>query len=195
MKTKKYFLLFVQSKGADSRTDAELALGCRNGDKHCFDILAKRYTKPLHEFFYRLLHSTSAANDALQQTLLKAWLKLKEGEYKEEEHFRKWLFTIAYHEAIEALRKAKPWLHPEQMPEPPEDVEDNVREEQIKILDALIAKLPESERQVILLHDKMEMDYAQIGMQLGIRPSSARRTHERAVDALKRLLGKTNKRR
>ncbi|MFI5218749.1 MAG: RNA polymerase sigma factor [Bacteroidia bacterium] len=191
MKRKINFLLLMHGKGADSRSDAELALGCRNGDRHCFDILAVRYRKQFHPYFSRLLRSSARADDVMQQALLIAWLRLSTGRYKEEEHFGDWLFIIAYHEAMFAIRKEKPLRHPEQMPEQPEEAQDDEREEQKIILDALIAKLPESERQVIIMHDKMEMDYKEIGRQLGIHPDSALRAHERAVIDLKRMLGKT----
>ncbi|MBK5286129.1 MAG: sigma-70 family RNA polymerase sigma factor [Bacteroidia bacterium] len=181
----------------DTRSNAELALGCRNTNplgmneaRRCFNILAARYIKPLHEYLYRILHSNPRADDVMQRTLIKAWLKLSAGNYKEEERLGKWFSTIGYHEAIAALREEKPWLHPEQMPEPPADLPDEVREEQKEILYAFIEKLPEGEKQVILLHDKEGMDYKQIGKHLGIRPSSARRNHDRAVNALKRMLGK-----
>jgi RNA polymerase sigma factor (sigma-70 family) len=188
MKTKKYFLLFLHSRKKDKRTDAELALGCASGDKQCFNILAERHRKPLHEFLYRLLHSNARADDALQQTWLLAWLILSKGNYNNGD-MGKWLSTIAYHQAMLLLRKEKNMVHPEQMPEQCDEVQEDEWAKQKKILDTLIAQLPAAgEREIIFLHDKMEMDYMQIGRQFGIRPSSARRTHERAVDALKRML-------
>jgi RNA polymerase sigma factor (sigma-70 family) len=189
MKHKKYFLLFLHSRKKDNRSDAELARGCASGDRQCFNILAGRYYKSLHEFLYRLLRSKVRVDDALQQTWIAAWLKLRKGSYINMD-MGKWLSTIAYREAMLLLRKEKNMLHPEQMPEQRDEAQEDERAEQIKILDALIAQLPEGERQVIMMHDKMELDYTQIGKQLGIRPSSARRTHERAVDALKRMLGR-----
>jgi len=192
MKQKKYFLLFVHGTGADKRSDAELIAAFRKGESKCFEIIFERYKKLLRQFLYRLLRRTTFVDDALQDTFIAAWSKIISGQYHEEQHFVTWLRTIAFHAGIEMLRRENHFVHPLQMPDEPEELPGDSADE-LELIYELAKQLPQREREIILMHDKKDMGYGQIGKELRIRPSSARRTHERAVDALKRILAGRNK--
>ena len=192
MHTNKYFLLLLLNKGTDLRSDAELVAACRNGESKCLEVLFARHKIRLLRLINCTLHNTTFADDVLQETFITAWKKISSGQYSEKEHFSTWFSMLAYRAAISRARSEMHVTHPALLPEHGQPFFAGSPEPGEQI-DALIQLLPERERQVIIMHDIEEMDYLQIGQQLHIRTSSARRNHERAVAKLRKILSKKNK--
>lgn len=67
-------------------------------------ILFQANARPLRRFLLRLTHGQhEAADDLLQETMLRAWRKMEELP-TEAEPVRRWLFTVARNLAIDAAR-------------------------------------------------------------------------------------------
>jgi len=64
-----------------------------DGDAEAFGRLTDRYTRELHVHCYRMLGSFHDAEDALQESLLRAWRHL--GTFGRHSTFRAWLYRIA----------------------------------------------------------------------------------------------------
>jgi RNA polymerase sigma factor (sigma-70 family) len=62
---------------------------------------------------------------------------------------------------------------------------------QAEIVERAIARLPEECRQVIELHHRMHLSFADIARQLGRPPESVRALWARAIEALQRELGQS----
>jgi RNA polymerase sigma-70 factor (ECF subfamily) len=98
----------MQSTVSIDQTDQDLARNVRAGSLDCFEELVRRYQVPLLRFLERRSANRHDAEDAVQEAFLRAYQSI--GSYREGEPFKPWLFTIAYHIAIDKSRKRWPRL-------------------------------------------------------------------------------------
>jgi RNA polymerase sigma-70 factor (ECF subfamily) len=87
-----------------------------------FGALVERHRRELHVHCYRMLASFDEAEDAVQETFLRAWRNRE--RYEEGTYFRAWLYRIATNVCLDLLRSRSrqatemtsfaelPWLQP-----------------------------------------------------------------------------------
>jgi RNA polymerase sigma-70 factor (TIGR02960 family) len=91
------------------------------GDEPAFAALAERHRRELHVHCYRMLASFDEAEDAVQETFLKAWGG--RSGFDGGPQFRAWLYRIATNVCLDMLRRSSrrtaagspaevPWLQP-----------------------------------------------------------------------------------
>jgi RNA polymerase sigma-70 factor (TIGR02960 family) len=90
--------------------------------EHDFETLAQRHRRELHVHCYRMLGSFDEAEDAVQETLLRAWRG--RSQLTDEPGARPWMYRIATNYCLDVLRRRKrrpqplgsyaeiPWLQP-----------------------------------------------------------------------------------
>ncbi len=89
----------------DQMTDEELLTRYRDeGRPEDFNTLVRRYERELYRYLARYLGDKSLADDVFQNTFLQ--VHLKRGLYESGRPVRPWLYSIATHQAVDALRKA-----------------------------------------------------------------------------------------
>ncbi len=76
-----------------------------NGDDNAFGQLVEKYQKPVFSLCYRMLGNSSDAEDAAQESFIRAYRFLK--RYDRDRSFATWLLSIASHYCIDRLRKRK----------------------------------------------------------------------------------------
>lgn len=77
----------------------------QQGDDDSFTNLVETYQKPVYNLCYRMLGEPEAADDAAQETFLKAYQNLT--RYDRERSFATWLLSIAAHHCIDRLRRKR----------------------------------------------------------------------------------------
>jgi RNA polymerase sigma-70 factor (ECF subfamily) len=84
-------------------SDEELLHRFRRGQTDAFGLLVRRYERELFGYLRRYLQDGSLAEDVFQNTFLQVYIK--SGQYEAGRPVRPWLYTIATHQAIDALRR------------------------------------------------------------------------------------------
>jgi RNA polymerase sigma-70 factor (ECF subfamily) len=145
-----------------------------------FTTLAERHRRELHVHCYRMLGSLHDAEDALQDTLVRAWRSL--GQFREDSSLRRWLYRIATNVCLTMLARRKPLpAPPEPLPPAPE------ADDQILLSpypDALLAELPSTEPEPAARYDARES--VQLAFIAAVQLLPAR---QRAVLLLRDVLG------
>jgi RNA polymerase sigma-70 factor, ECF subfamily len=76
-----------------------------HGDDHAFGNLVEKYQKPVFSLCYRMLGNGNDAEDAAQESFIRAYHNLK--RYDSNRSFATWLLSIASHYCIDRMRKRR----------------------------------------------------------------------------------------
>jgi RNA polymerase sigma-70 factor (ECF subfamily) len=93
----------VQPDPTTNCPDEELLAQFSMGQPEAFGALVKRYERELYGYLHRYLGDADLADDVFQNTFLQLYTKI--GTYEQGKPVRPWLYTIATHQAIDALRR------------------------------------------------------------------------------------------
>ena len=80
-------------------------LQAKNGSDEAFTYLVETYENPVYNLCYRMLGHAESAEDAAQETFLRAYQHLH--RYDTNRSFATWLLSIAAHYCIDRMRKRK----------------------------------------------------------------------------------------
>jgi RNA polymerase sigma-70 factor (ECF subfamily) len=167
-------------------SDAELLTRFRSGDGAALERLLERYEAPLFQFLVGMLRHHHQAEDALQETFVRALERL---DGVDPEHLRGWLFTVAYHQAMLARRgrknrpsgRVEPGRTPDPAPGPLLQAEQG---DDARRLRELLRRLPDAQQEVIRQRVYEGKRFREIAAALGCPLNTAlARMHE----GLKRL--------
>ena len=168
-------------------SDATLLSLFRSGDESALDVLFARYEGPLFQLLVGMLRDHHQAEDALQETFVRA---LERFDEVDPEHLRGWLFTVAYHQALLLRRRQKgrtpTFLGPQTgLPSPqPGPLDQAERRDDCRRLLRLLERLPSAQQEVIRQRIYEGKRFREIAAALGCPLNTAlARMHE----GLKRL--------
>lgn len=150
-----------------------------------FNKSVDQYSDNIYRFALKNLRDSEKAKDIVQDTFERLWIKVEDVS---NEKVKSYLFTTAYHAMVDLSRKekkvgeyneakVKKMGHSEQYSDAKE------------ILDAAVAKLPDIQRQMILLRDYEGYSYEEIGEIANLNESQVKVYIFRARKFLKDYLG------
>ena len=146
----------------------------RAGDRQAFNRLVESYSRPIYNLTYRMLGNAEEAEDAAQETFLRAYARL--GQYDTNHKFSTWLFSIANHHCIDRLRKRRatyvsiddnPVLEnlADDTPQPESSLLDRERSAEVQ---RLLALLDPDYRTPLVLHYWENLSYEEIAATLDL---------------------------
>jgi len=161
----------------------------REGDRAALAHLVRAYQVPVYNLSYRMLGDRMEAEDAAQETFLRAFRNL--GQYNPDRPFRNWLLSIAAHHCVDLLRRRRPTvpldeaLHGEAGHDPEGAV---VRREAQERIQRLLMDLPPTDRAAVTLRYWYDCSYEEIAEMLGATVSAVKSRLYRARRALAQAL-------
>jgi RNA polymerase sigma-70 factor (ECF subfamily) len=158
-----------------------------DGDDMAFGRLVDAYQAPVFNLCYRMLGDAPAAEDAAQETFLKAYRNLR--RYDPGRKFVNWILTIASNHCVDALRRRRvptvalgsEHLQAGTIPAPEAGV---VEAETAGRIQTLLAQLDPVDRAAIVLHYWYDMPLEEIGRNLDLSPSAVKSRMFRARRSL-----------
>lgn len=189
-------------------SDLDVIQRVLNGEKNAFELLMRRYNRPLYRTARSILKDDADAEDALQESYLLAYRNLH--LFRGDSSLATWLTRIVVNESVARLRKtarraqvielgantvsdepryedAMPSMSP-MTAEPPEH--STARAEMRGMIERKIDALPESFRVVFMLRAIEEMTVEETAACLGIPEATVRTRYFRAKSLLRESLSR-----
>jgi len=167
-----------------TQSDARLSALARQGHERAFEAIVERYRKPLQARCRRIL-PPDRAEDAVQQTFLKTWVKLRDGT--EIRDVRAWLYRVALNTSLNALR-----MQGYDYAELNEslarlDATESDLERRVVMRETLAAvgTLPEGQREALLQTAVQGRSHTEVAQELGISDGAVRMLVHRARASLR----------
>ena len=184
---------------------ADLIRRAQTHDPDAFDDLIDAFGKRLHGYLYRLTGSRDEADDLLQDVFLRVVKMI--GSYRHDHRFEGWLFRIATNLVRDRIRRvgrgprvipfdargrlggdaSSEWIEASDDAAP--DPEASMRlADDVDALQKGLAKLPEAEREVIMLRHFSDLSFAEIAKIMGTPLGTALARAHRGLNKLREML-------
>jgi RNA polymerase sigma-70 factor (ECF subfamily) len=167
--------------------DLERALIARakQGDRSAYEHLLEPAVRPATRLAFAMLQDRSDAEDAFQESALRAWRRL--GNLRSGSPFQPWFLGIVANQCRETRRGR--WRHlvrlPDLMPARTVDESAWLEEEDLR---RAVSALPHDQRVAILLHFHLDLSLNDVSVALGISPAGVRTRIKRALRRLRPAL-------
>jgi RNA polymerase sigma-70 factor (ECF subfamily) len=185
----------------DKKSDEELLAQHIAGRDGAFQVLVARHAEDLFNFFQRFVGNASVADDLVQETFLQ--VHLAANSFDPARAFKPWLYTIAANKGRDFLRaRGRRPVQSLDSPRgdgdgpspgalleaggPPAD-EDLDVEQQKKQVQAVIARMSESQRLILVLGYYQRLPYAEIAHILGVPVGTVKSRLHAAVNQFAKL--------
>jgi RNA polymerase sigma-70 factor (ECF subfamily) len=181
-------------------SDAALLSAYIQGEDKAFETLVKRSKSKVYTSIYLIVKDRYIAEDLMQETYIKAIDVIKSGRYNEEGKFLPWVVRIGHNLAIDYFRKDKryPTIVLEDgsklfnsfefAEESSEDIQ--LKADKISNVRELIKKLPDEQREVLVMRHYEELSFQEIADQTGVSINTALGRMRYALINLRKMLEK-----
>lgn len=159
----------------------------KNGDKDSFRQIFERFNGAVFAFVALRTSSRDDALDIVQETFIEFWDNLKKFKYKTDEELGGFIFIIVRRKLYKYYRSQNKTVPlDENTTEETYEVEHN----DYRYLFKHVGSLTPDYQDVLKLRYWSEMSFSEIASTLGIKETTAKVRHFRAIQRLKTLLEK-----
>ena len=183
------------------KTDYELVEEFVGGSQSGIEILIKRHKSRVFTYIMLMVKNEQLAEDIFQDTFIKVIHSLKAGKYKDNGRFLSWVIRIAHNLVIDHFRKEKQMnlisnddtvidlFNNRKLAD--KNVEDTIIFEQVcSDIRTLIERLPEDQKEVILLRHYGDLSFKEIADQTGVSINTALGRMRYALINLRKMIQK-----
>lgn len=156
------------------------------GDKTALALFYEQTHAAVYGFALSILKHAPDAQDALQETYLRAWDAA--GRYRAQGKPMAWLLTITRNLAMDRLRERQRQPTPAQDDMPAQEAWPQLDAENRLLLQQLLATLGDEERQILMLHSLTGLRHREIAALLSMPLSTVLSKYSRAVKRLRQAL-------
>jgi RNA polymerase sigma factor (sigma-70 family) len=183
-------------------TDQNLVKQYVQGNEACLEMLINRHKDRIFTTIILIVKDSYIAEDLFQETFIKIIKNLKKGKYNEEGKFLPWAIRIARNMAIDYFRKMK--RMPTITGSDGEDVfrkiklavdnreEEMIRNEKETMVRDVISKLPEEQRQVLILRHYGDLSFKEIAAMTGVSINTALGRMRYALNNMRKMMEHTS---
>ena len=167
-----------QSSSLAGDSDDTFVLRALSGDANAFVTLVERYKRAVYSLAYRLLSNATDAEDAAQETFVRAYTRLN--TYQPGSRFGSWLLSITSHWCIDFLRRRRAVSLDELEVRPVADAVSEhpetlaMQSERRDEVQRWLNSLPAPYRAVLVLRYWHDLSYTEISEKTGLPVSTIR---------------------
>ena len=181
-------------------TDRELVARAGAGDQEAFEQLVRDNQNRVYSLAVRLVGDREEAADLAQEAFLRAWQGL--AAFQGESSFATWIYRLTTNVCIDYLRRKKRrqevepavslddedsgWAEPADAGQDPQRKLEEA--ERSRALSRGLERLPEHQRQVLVMRELSGLSYQEIGAATGLDLGTVKSRIARARLALRKIL-------
>ena len=155
----------------------------QGGVDAAFAELYGLHHQSLYRYCLSLLRHEHDAQDALQNTMIKAHAELADD--RRDLQMRPWLFRVAHNECISAMRRCRQTSElADDLPAFATTEQRHAQREEVRQLERDLVELPERQRSALVLRELSGLSHEEIAAVLGATPSVVKSTIHEARSAL-----------
>lgn len=165
-------------------SDQQLLSAYISGDQSAISRLIERHSKRVLDYIRMMVKDNDIADDIFQETFIKVVRFIDEGRYTDNGKFLSWVLRIAHNQVIDYFRQTKQQnnvtesdagydiLNSRRFSDA--TVEDQIVSEQIENdLRKLVNKLPEEQKEVVMMRYFADMSFKEIAEQTDVSINTA----------------------
>ncbi len=163
-------------------SDAQLAQAFSAGQERALEVLINRHKDKIYTSVYMLVKDKYLAEDIFQDTFLKIIKTIKSGRYDEQGKFLPWAIRVAHNLCMDHFRRSRQQI-PVTLPDG-QDISvlfgagdmasDGIEKRQVHdSVRKLVERLPEEQREVIVLRIYADQSFKQISELTGVSINTA----------------------
>lgn len=183
--------------------DQELVQAYIKGDQSAIESLINRHRSKVYTYILLTIKNQQLAEDLFQETFIKVIQSLRGGKYRDNGRFLSWVIRIAHNLIIDHFRKEKQMnsvsnddtevdlFNSKKLSD--DNIEELIISSQIKTeIRILINKLPDDQREVVLLRHYGGLSFKEIADQTDVSINTALGRMRYALINLRKLIEEKN---
>jgi RNA polymerase sigma-70 factor (ECF subfamily) len=169
----------------EDRAEQALIASAKSGDPDAYERLLEPAVRPATRLAFAMLVNRSEAEDAFQESALRAWRRLQ--NLRPGSPFQPWFLGIVANQCRD-MRRSR-WWHVVRLPEPPMQPVSDAAWFEAEDLRRAVMSLSFDQRAAILMHFHLDMPLSNVATALDLSVAGVKTRINRALKRLRPAMG------